>query len=844
MRGTRFRFMLLFVSLFIHTQVFAQDLVVTKKGDVFRCNIERVKDDSILYSFSLYDKTYHYALDKEDVAYYGNNFFEDPSDPDLDPPYKDLIITKNGEVIKCKFLNIHLTSIQYSFLLNQKEFINIIDTKETALYKRSYRESLDLESESQAFYHQVVVFGPNTDRIVKLSGEELICRIDKIGLSVIDFSFMINETIHKGEISRDEIEYFEKDYLNPSSERVYLAYTKEPEEATPDPELDSTDLIITNDGNSFTCTITRISLNTIEYTFQSNGMEYTNLLRKSDVIYYGKSFLRSIQEQETLQNPKYRDLIYTKNKSVLFCNIETVYPLRVEYSFEINKMKHINTIDKKDLYYYGLNIFNEKGVSEHLAEKPEIEQAVDDQHAVDEPLEAAVDSRAPEVIIYGPELISDSTFKEVSNETLTIRIEGVVRDESPIAEIMVNETSIPIMDNGEFETTIDLLTGVNQIHIEASDIHENHIYNTYSLERLKPVIKTIARKERDNDAPEIIFYTPRTDKDNDYLTVSNETKLITVAGNVKDQSGVYEVLVNGRDATLSGTGDFSQDVLLKIGENQVTVQATDIESNYVSKSFVVKREDAVVHFNIPSILEENGKYYGLLIGVSNYADPSIPNLDENPTQDAKDLYRVLKDDYLFEEDNMKLMLNPTRVDIMKTFDRLSAIITEKDNLLIFFAGHGYYDPETELGYWLPADAEADFTANWIYNDVLVANLKRIHSKHTLLISDACFSGSIFKSRSLQFGAPEAYKKKYDLASRKAITSGVLTSVPNKSVFFKFLVDRLESNQEKYMSASELFMSLEMAVANNSPNAPQYGVIQNVGDQGGDFIFIRKATERF
>jgi hypothetical protein len=64
------------------------------------------------------------------------------------------------------------------------------------------------------------------------------------------------------------------------------------------------------------------------------------------------------------------------------------------------------------------------------------------------------------------------------------------------------------------------------------------------------------------------------------------------------------------------------------------------------------------------------------------------------------------------------------------------------------------------------------------------------------------------------------------------------------VFFKFLVDRLESNQEKYMSASELFMSLEMAVANNSPNAPQYGVIQNVGDQGGDFIFIRKATERF
>ena len=52
-----------------------------------------------------------------------------------------------------------------------------------------------------------------------------------------------------------------------------------------------------------------------------------------------------------------------------------------------------------------------------------------------------------------------------------------------------------------------------------------------------------------------------------------------------------------------------------------------------------------------------------------------------------------------------------------------------------------------LGYWFPADAEKDYTTNWIYNDVLVANLRRIRSRHTLLISDACFSGSIFKTRS-------------------------------------------------------------------------------------------------
>ena len=88
-------------------------------------------------------------------------------------------------------------------------------------------------------------------------------------------------------------------------------------------------------------------------------------------------------------------------------------------------------------------------------------------------------------------------------------------------------------------------------------------------------------------------------------------------------------------------------------------------------------------------------------------------------------------------------------------------------------------------------------------------------------------------------APMAYQKKYELKSRKAITSGVLQTVPNKSVFLKYISNRLENNDEVYMSASQLFQSIEIPVANNSPNTPQYGDIQNVGDEGGDFIFIRR-----
>ena len=86
--------------------------------------------------------------------------------------------------------------------------------------------------------------------------------------------------------------------------------------------------------------------------------------------------------------------------------------------------------------------------------------------------------------------------------------------------------------------------------------------------------------------------------------------------------------------------------------------------------------------------------------------------------------------------------------------------------------------------------------------------------------------------------PNQFKKKHELTSRKAITSGTLKTVPNKSMFLKYLLNRLESNTNKYLSARQLFNKIEEPVMNNSPNTPQYGTIYGIGDEGGDFIFIK------
>lgn len=233
------------------------------------------------------------------------------------------------------------------------------------------------------------------------------------------------------------------------------------------------------------------------------------------------------------------------------------------------------------------------------------------------------------------------------------------------------------------------------------------------------------------------------------------------------------------------------------------------------------------------------KYYALIIGVSEYqfSNQNLVDLDK-PVKDAEALIKTLRT-YHFEPERTTFLRNPTRSDIIETLEVLSGKIKENDNLLIFYAGHGYWDEKLLVGYWLPADARFDKKSTWLSNSNLKDYIAGIKSKHTLLITDACFGGSIFKSREVAGLSDYGVAKIYRLSSRKAMTSGNLKTVPDQSKFFEYLNKRLTDNDTKYLSSRELFNSLYNAVINNTNTVPQYGVIQDTGDEGGDFIFIRK-----
>jgi hypothetical protein len=111
----------------------------------------------------------------------------------------------------------------------------------------------------------------------------------------------------------------------------------------------------------------------------------------------------------------------------------------------------------------------------------------------------------------------------------------------------------------------------------------------------------------------------------------------------------------------------------------------------------------------------------------------------------------------------------------------------------------------------------------------------------LLITDACFSGSIFEygKRNLKNKAMKVTEKLLEKKSRKAMTSGLNKPVPDESIFIKYLLKELEKNKKSFIRAGELYNEIREAVMSNTDNNPQFEIIKNAGHEGGEFIFLKK-----
>jgi hypothetical protein len=168
-------------------------------------------------------------------------------------------------------------------------------------------------------------------------------------------------------------------------------------------------------------------------------------------------------------------------------------------------------------------------------------------------------------------------------------------------------------------------------------------------------------------------------------------------------------------------------------------------------------------------------------------------------------------------------------------------------VFIYYSGHGEFEKKLNKGYWVPVDAQTASISIYISNSDIQTFLGSIASKHTLMVADACFSGDIFRGKtvSVPFDDSDKYfKKVYNLKSVQAISSGGIEPVMDggrdgHSVFAYYFLKALNENKENYMDGSQLFDRIKVPIVNNSDQSPNFQPVKNTGDEGGQFVFIRR-----
>ena len=248
--------------------------------------------------------------------------------------------------------------------------------------------------------------------------------------------------------------------------------------------------------------------------------------------------------------------------------------------------------------------------------------------------------------------------------------------------------------------------------------------------------------------------------------------------------------------------------------------------------------------DIPNL--EYGDYYALVIGNNRYEN--FRDL-RTAVNDARTISRLLEDDYGF---SVKLLEDVTRSEILSSIKNLRKEVGRHDNVLIYYAGHGELNRETDEGFWIPVDADREDESNWLLIDRVRSQIKAMPAKHVMVMADSCFSGKLTRSaimRGLEIKrtSPEyvpSLQRLIDKKSRRVLTSGgeepVLDSGSGgkHSVFAEALISILESN-DRVLEATELFSKLRPKVMNNSSQTPEYSTIHEAGDDGGDFLFVKR-----
>ncbi|MEM8899400.1 MAG: SUMF1/EgtB/PvdO family nonheme iron enzyme [Bacteroidota bacterium] len=224
------------------------------------------------------------------------------------------------------------------------------------------------------------------------------------------------------------------------------------------------------------------------------------------------------------------------------------------------------------------------------------------------------------------------------------------------------------------------------------------------------------------------------------------------------------------------------------------------------------------------------------IGIDEYLHVSKLN---NAVRDVEAFAQLMEKEYSFQQKNIHLLKNEyaSRKNIIKVLKGITQTFTEKDNLILYFSGHGKKDVITEEGFWIPVEGEKEEEDSWLANETVMRYIRSMKAHHIFLLIDACFAGSFFvKAR--------ATGSQYDQAtSRYAITSGaeeIVSDGPEglNSPFAQAVLQHLNEERAAAIGAEGLYQAIKKKIS--SAQMPQARHLEIYGKlHKGEFCFYRK-----
>jgi hypothetical protein len=328
------------------------------------------------------------------------------------------------------------------------------------------------------------------------------------------------------------------------------------------------------------------------------------------------------------------------------------------------------------------------------------------------------------------------------------------------------------------------------------------------------------------------------------LEITSPTALKEVRLSVKLKS---EAAVRGSSAMKPRADERHDFVIEKTIAMTEGINVLEIEVE--NEDGVISRSFRIVHVGVTALADAaklNRKDYALVFITDKY-DNWTPLV--NPIFDGREISSILEKYYGFE---VEVIENPSQDLIFSKLREYSEkSYNPLDQLMVFFAGHGYFDEGFKEGFVVVKESlkQDPGKTSYVSYNRLRNILNVMPSEHVLLMMDVCFGGTFDDAIASSRGADQVYEevsqsdyilRKLSVKTRKYLTSGgkvyVSDGIPGKhSPFAKNVIEALNSfgGSDGILTLNELFPYVEKLTPE-----PQFG---RFGDNapGSEFVFVVK-----